>query len=261
MGRKPSVEERINVEEKRQRLQGRIDSFHKHAVEFWGTGLEENSLVPPEGFDHPDQDSPDSEDSSMEEDDVISSSPWIDDWTSETQPLLLPSNLGMRIDKPEGSQKFAQQEKTLRIGQANDALQAIWLGLSRKSIIFREDLRKARTKTRKLRSWDQIIMVDFNVQHHSRVYRRARTAMVRLGASEEELRRYQVLQKEHLNVTTARIDPSMRGQRDTSLAWFWTMDVQNDMEQVDGMAECEFVITSIGEQPMSLSSSLQSSLA
>ena len=252
LGRKPSAKEKINVEEKRQRLQARIDNFHKHAVEFWGTDLEEDSLVWPERFDLPGPDPTDSEDSSMEDDDVFSSSPWIDDWTSEAQPLLLPSNLGMRVDKPEESTKFAQQEKTLRIGQANDALQAIRLGLSRKSVIFREDLRKAKTKTRKLRSWDQITMVDFNVRHHSRVYDRARTSLVRLGASEEELGRYQVLKKEHLNVTTARIDPSMRGQRDTSLAWFWTMDVQNDMEQVDGMAECESIRNSIGNPPMSL---------
>ena len=239
LGRKASTQERINVEEKRQRLQARIDTFNKHAVEFWGSDMEEDSLVLPERIGLSDQDSPDSEDSSTEEDDVFSKSPWIDDLASEAQPLLLPSNLGMRVDRPEGPAKFAQQEKTLRIGQANDALQAIRLGLSRKSVIFREDLRKAKTKTRKLRSWDQVVMVDLNVRHHSRVYDRARTALVRLGASEEELRRYQVLKKEHLNVTTAQIDPSLRGQRDTSLAWFWTMDVQNDMEQVEGMAECE----------------------
>jgi hypothetical protein len=112
--------------------------------------------------------------------------------------------------------------------------------LSRKAIIFREDLRKAKTKTKKLRSWDQIIAVDINVRHHARVYGRARTALVRLGATADELQQYQILQKEHLNVTTARIDPSMRGQRHTSLAWFWTMDVQNDIEQVNGMAECEW---------------------
>jgi len=111
-------------------LQARIDTFQKNAVEFWGTDLEEDSLMPPERFDLPDWDSPDSEDSSMEDEDVFSGSPWIDDLTSEAQPLLLPSNLGMRVDKLEGSMEFAQQEKTLRIGQANDAIQTIWLGLS-----------------------------------------------------------------------------------------------------------------------------------
>jgi hypothetical protein len=97
----------------------------------------------------------------------------------------------------------------------------------------------ATTKKKKLRSWDQIHMVDVNVRHHAKVYGRARAAMVLLGASNEELQRYQTLQKDHLRVTTARIDPSLRGQRDTSLAWFWTMDVKKDTDQADSMAECE----------------------
>lgn len=245
MGRKASPEERVNVEEKRQRLQVRIDGFHKHAVELWGPYMAEDSLMFPDRIDLPELDSAEDEESSMEEDDVFSESPWRDDFSSEAQPLWLPSNLGMELDGQEGSAAFAEQEKTLRMGQANDALQAIRLGLSRKAVVFREDLRNAKTKTRKLRSWDQIVMVDFNVRHQSRVYDRARTALVRLGTSEEELRRYQVLKKEHLNVTTARIDPSLRGQRNSSLAWFWTMDVQNDMEQMEGMAECESGINSV----------------
>ena len=81
--------------------------------------------------------------------------------------------------------------------------------------------------------------MDVNVRHHAKVYGRARSGLILLGAEEQELQRYQVLQKEHLNITTARIDPSMRGQRDSSLAWFWTMDVKKDMDQVDGMAECK----------------------
>jgi hypothetical protein len=239
LGRSPSATERLNVEEKRQRLQARIDAFHKHAMGFWGADLEEDRLVPPERFDIPDPGSSDGDDSSPEEEEVFPPCPWIDDLTAEAQPLLLPSNLGMKVDGEQGYSKFAEQEKILRVGQANDALQAIRLGLSRKAVIFREGLRKAKTKTRKLRSWDQIIMVDINVRHHTRIYGRARSSLVRLGASEEELRRYQVLKREHLNVTTARIDPSLRGQRDSSLAWFWTMDIKNDIEQMDGMAECE----------------------
>ncbi|KIM71052.1 hypothetical protein PILCRDRAFT_33210, partial [Piloderma croceum F 1598] len=61
--------------------------------------------------------------------------------------------------------------------------------------------------------------------------------MIRLGATDDDLKRYQVLSKEHLNITTARIDPSLRGQRNTSLAWFWTMDVKNDTDSATGMEE------------------------
>ena len=64
-------------------------------------------------------------------------------------------------------------------------------------------------------------------------------AIISLGATAEELQRYQPLLQEHMKVTTARIDPSLRGQWDTGLAWFWTMDVQRDIDQEHGMAECE----------------------
>src|SRR6202011_939983 len=237
----PSAPERLNVEEKRERLQARIDSFHAHAVELLGVGMDRDVLEPPDMFGIWDPGSSDSEASSSGEDGIFSSSPWMDDFTAEAQPLILPSNLGMTVGDGEGSSKFAKQEKMLRIGQANDALQGVRLGLSRKSIIFREDLQKAKMKTKKLRSWDRIVSVDINVRHHARVYGRARSALVRLRATEEELQWYQVLKKDHLSVTTARIDPSMRGQRDSSLAWFWMMDVQNDIEQVDGMVECESI--------------------
>jgi hypothetical protein len=62
---------------------------------------------------------------------------------------------------------------------------------------------------------------------------------MRLGADALEIARYQPLTRAQLSVTTARIDPSLRGQRDSSLAWFWSMDVQADGQAAGGMAECE----------------------
>ena len=84
-------------------------------------------------------------------------------------------------------------------------------------------------------------MVDVNVRHHARVYHRCRAAMIQLGVTEEILSRYRKLEPEHLNVQMARINPALRGQRDASLAWFWTMDVKKDMEDGEGMEECEMV--------------------
>jgi len=172
-------------------------------------------------------------------DDFFASPAMEDHEVVETQPLLLPSDLGLEVCQEQGFSTFVKQEKLLRISQANDALRGLRLGLSKKAVIFREGLRTAKTKTRKLRSWDQIHTVDVNVRYHAKVYGRARAAMLRLGMSDKELDRYRRLQKEHLDVTTTRIDPSLRGQRDTSLAWFWTMDVKNDTDHADSMTECK----------------------
>ena len=242
LGTRPLAQDRLHVAEKRDRLQARIDGFHRQAMEFWGMTTWDVPFRNPEAAG--DRDVAESDTDEEEDENYFELSPLEDDSAPERQPLLLPSNLGMRVCQDQGYLNFLKQEKTLRIGQANDALQGIRLGLSRKAMIFRVDIRNARTKTRKLRSWDQISMVDVNVRHHASIYGRARSALVRLGAGPEELARYQMLQKEHLTVTTARIDPSMRGQRDSSLAWFWTIDVKNDIQQADGMAECKLLVPS-----------------
>jgi hypothetical protein len=153
--------------------------------------------------------------------------------------LLLPSNIGLGRCAALGYEAFAKQEKALRVGQMNDSLHGLRLAISRKAVIFRDGLRSSRSKNRKTRSWDEILQVDGSVRHHARVYSRARCAFMRLGADAAELARFQPLTRAQLSVTTARIDPSLRGQRDSSLAWFWSMDVQADVQAAYGMTECE----------------------
>ncbi len=238
LGRQPTPEEKLNVAQRRERLQGRIDTYQRKAAEFWAPDSAD-SLSSAYHQDELEFLSSDSDDEADNDTNVFLTSPFDSQNPPESVPLLLPSNLGLSVCQEEGYSKYVQQERTLRVGQANDALQGLRLALSRKAVIFREQIRPAKTKTRKLRSWDQIRMVDVNGRHHATVYMRARAAMIRLGATEEDLARYQVLKKEHLTVTTARIDPSLRGQRNHSLAWFWTMDVKKDTDQGPGMAECK----------------------
>ncbi|KIK73266.1 hypothetical protein PAXRUDRAFT_64550, partial [Paxillus rubicundulus Ve08.2h10] len=69
------------------------------------------------------------------------------------------------------------------------------------------------------------------------VYRACQRAMISLGADEGTLVRYQVLEKEHLKVNMAVLDPNAQGHQDSTLAWFWTMDVQRDAEVNDWMSE------------------------
>ena len=48
---------------------------------------------------------------------------------------------------------------------------------------------------------------------------------------------YQPLE-EHLNITTVTVNSAQRGTWHASLAQFWSIDVQADIEAVDAMAEC-----------------------
>ena len=44
-----------------------------------------------------------------------------------------------------------------------------------------------------------------------------------------------------MNITTFTVNPAQRGTRHASLAWFWSIDVQGDIEAVDAMAECMYI--------------------
>ncbi|KAF8272283.1 hypothetical protein EI94DRAFT_1515114, partial [Lactarius quietus] len=63
---------------------------------------------------------------------------------------------------------------------------------------------------------------------HASVYTHGWQAMVDLGASDNLLEQYKILRWQHLSVKTSVIAPQVRGQWNTTLPWFWTMDVWQD---------------------------------
>ncbi|KIK73299.1 hypothetical protein PAXRUDRAFT_178787 [Paxillus rubicundulus Ve08.2h10] len=75
------------------------------------------------------------------------------------------------------------------------------------------------------------------VKKHAAVYRACQRAMISIGAQEDTLVQYQALEKDHLKVSTAVSDPNAQGHQDSTLAWFWTMDVQRDAKVNDWMSE------------------------
>jgi hypothetical protein len=123
---------------------------------------------------------------------------------------------------------LAKAELRLREGQLNDALHNIRIALGHKSYLFRNDVRPARTQRLKTRAWAEVHAVESTVQHHARVYMRARKAVEDLGADALLLDRYKVLKRQDLSVKTSVIASHVRGQRNKSLAWFWRMNVRRD---------------------------------
>jgi len=63
--------------------------------------------------------------------------------------------------------------------------------------------------------------------------------MSSLGALEELLKTYQVLHNADLRTTTALVNPKLPGQRNRSLAWFWHLDVDQDVTGNQWMEECK----------------------
>jgi hypothetical protein len=154
--------------------------------------------------------------------------------------LHLPSNFGRRWCNTNATKDLANAELRLREGQLNDSLHHIRIALGHKSYLFRHDVRPARTQRLKTRAWAEVHAVESTVQHHARVYIRARQAMVDLGASASLLDRYKVLTRQDLSVRTSVIAPQVRGQRNKSLPWFWTMDVRRDTDVGEWIEDCTF---------------------
>ena len=47
-----------------------------------------------------------------------------------------------------------------------------------------------------------------------------------------------MLKQEHLHTSTVVVDPNARGQRNASLVWFWSMDIEGDSAKDALMTEC-----------------------
>jgi hypothetical protein len=62
----------------------------------------------------------------------------------------------------------------------------------------------------------------------ARSYRQAWQAMVKLGASEETLARYQVIKTEDLKLSGDVVEENRIGQRNDKLAWFWQLGGDDD---------------------------------
>ena len=231
VGKNPTVAESLDVQKRRQRLQQHVDQFLLRAKILWPLPAHQR---PSEYCDKPwvDLGAPDSDDD--EDDGQVPQF----SGTVESLTMYLPSTFGMETCTAAGYLRAASMEKALRIGQANDKLQSLRIAISRKACIFREGVRSAKSKKKKTRSWDQVHAVDNSVRHNCWAYLRARTALFRLNPSTVERERYKPLVKGDIRTDTARIEPGLRGQRSKSLAWFWTMDISDDVEQQEGMTEC-----------------------
>jgi hypothetical protein len=226
----------LDIVKKRERLQSRIDAFHDKASSFLvDVELDggENEWVTDYTDDLEDPDDNPFEPPVRDDSELLE---------PENVPIILPSTIGMEKCIRANLSDIVQKELSLRQGQANDALQGLRMAIGKKSFLFRTRLRPATSKVQKLRSWSDIGAMEASVRHQARVYRKCRQALIRLGASDEIMKQYQVLTKEQLVCSTVVTSPNARGQREVSLAWFWSLNVQGDCVDNELMTECEYLL-------------------
>ena len=237
---------------KRARLQDRVDTFHKQAadiIQAADESIDDSQGIAPVRETHDgtefdefmEEDDDDNGPSFAEEHNPAqpSGNPPANGWAEvEYISLHLPSHFGSSWCNANGAEDLAKAELRLREGQLNDSLRDIRDTLGHKSYVFRKEVRSARSQKYKKRAWADVQAIESSVQHHARVYVHARKALVDLGASTDLLDRYKVLRRQDLSVKTSIIAPHVRGQRNKSLAWFWTMEVKRDTEVVKWMEDC-----------------------
>jgi hypothetical protein len=252
IGSCPTPVQQKDIALKRSRLQERVDAFQKQAAKLlnavssdgddsWDDASAREIYVGAEfdGVGEGDDDDEHASSSGAVEEQTPSlgddSDGCID---AERISLHLPSHLGHDWCNINAAKDLAMAELHLREGQLNDSLHHIRIALGHKSYVFRKNVRPARTQRLKTRAWAEVHAVESTVQHHARVYMRARQAIVDLGAETEMLDRYKILRREDLSVKTSAISPNLRGQRNKSLPWFWTMDVRRDTDVELWMEDC-----------------------
>ncbi|KAG1752338.1 uncharacterized protein EDB91DRAFT_1077766 [Suillus paluster] len=150
--------------------------------------------------------------------------------------ISLPSNLGMERCRELGMVGLIRQEITLREGQANGMLHSIRVHLANKAVLFRTTVRLAKSQARTTWAWAQVHLVEWVINLNSTIYKKCRAQLQNLGA-DQLLQKYQELEKSHLKATSAVVDPNAQGQRNSTLPWFWSLDVQGDSVSDDWMNE------------------------
>ena len=197
-----TVLEKTSIEDRRRKLEERLNRFHQKAEEFMGENADEDlDVLPPfTGWENENEGDEQEFSDAWEEDEEENPE------NPEMTPICLPSSLKPADIQRLGLGVLAKQELELRKGQANDCLQNLRMALGHKAVLYRTKVRKAKTSVDKTRIWDNVKAITVKINRHIRAYRRARKALQRLGGDNATLLQYQELRPEHLKLSADIIE-------------------------------------------------------
>jgi hypothetical protein len=234
LGKKLSSVQKLEIARRWDRLQGQIDSFIKTASIYLGDDFDVADEANHDGIDVDFiSDSDDDARIDVSDASVMNSESFV-----ELQKIPLPSNIGLSQCSHMGAEDLIAVEIELRQGQANDALERLRVHLSHKAILFRSVVRTAKSQSKSTRAWSQVTSVGNAIKTNAAIYNNARQKMISLGIDSTMHRKYQPLLRDDLKVSAAIADPNARGQRNHVLAWFWSVNVSDAMQDNDWMDEC-----------------------
>ena len=162
--------------------------------------------------------------------------------TEPEEPELLPKRRPLHLPSSHttpSNHPLQQAELTLRIEQATRYLSALRDAIADKSFQYSHVMRSAPSKGVRTRSRSEILKISDRIAQYSRVYSRARAAMVRLGANEATLNKFKLLSRGDVKASTAILDPNIPGSSTLKLSWIWETGSRLSGSAPEAMRECK----------------------
>lgn len=231
-----TYERQVALQEKRRRLQSKIDSFISQSDSYVGyLHRTPESIIDAHWFNQDDTD-----DTDIQHDLYHSHDPSSEALAPETISLTLPSSLS-REERATRLRNLSHTELQLRKGQANDALHHLRVAIAHKSFLYRARVRKnapTNSFVKRMRSYGDVLAVQMTIDQAAKIYETARSALKLLGASAGTLATYKELEDGDLVASTAVVDPNARGQRQAKLSWIWQTLADKDSPDVMNESMC-----------------------
>jgi hypothetical protein len=130
-------------------------------------------------------------------------------------------------------------ELKLRIEQASETLQALRDAIADKSFQYSHVIRVAPRKGVRTRARTAITKLNDTTAYLCHVYGQCRSALVKLGAGNEVLNRFQILSKDDIKSSAALLNPNEPGSTRVELSWIWKMGHSENRSTPDGLRECK----------------------
>jgi hypothetical protein len=216
-----------------------------HAANMFLPDLQDIDLKPvqDEPIDTPAEESVEAEDlvdGSLDEDLYFEEGEDSDESVSDLPEMVilpLPSNIIVKQLGPS-LESLRSIERQLRMGQANDALEGLRIGLANKSLLLLTDVNKSTSTKESTRAWASVRNAQSQILVHAHGYQRAWKALECVG-NPEDLVIYQKLVEKDLVVVKDISSAKRFGQGSDRLAWFWRIGPGQESLTGEWMEECE----------------------
>ncbi|KAG1797829.1 uncharacterized protein HD556DRAFT_1431037 [Suillus plorans] len=233
MGWHPTEMQTLDIGRHRVRLQQSIDEFTAGAARYIGDEYDADDGITIMDVEFV-EDGTNTQDCSEDDLDAGENTPRVS-LRPETIAIPLPSNFSKTRCEELGIEALVRQE-TLHEGQANDILHTIRVHLADKSVLFWTVVRPAKSQASTTWAWAQVHSVKHVINLNSMIYKKCRSQLSNLGAY-HMLQKYRLLERTELKANSAVADPNIRGQRNLTLPWFRSLDVQGDLVSNDWLNE------------------------